>query len=288
MFAIRAKARITRVLKGSDGFSKTASLSIRAERNLLDPDIFHSISGAYSVSPDPKSYLYLVARAVTANVPNANGDMFPEDELLRFDTDRSMCVYETFRNVPLHQNHQASDPKAARGFILDAHFNRQSDDDHYVELVVAADISKDKGLAEDLESGRKNSFSMGCLAATVKCSICDQVATKEAELCVHLRSAKMQQVGSKLCYEECRGVTYTEFSIVPDPADKTALTQALLGKVASRKRPVISAVATKTPVVETLGIGVQNIHGIHEFFRSNINLLPESMIVLGEKLFSVR
>ena len=54
------------------------------------------VAQQYDISADPQDYIYEAARAVTAEVPNENGDGFPRDELLRFDHRLGKAVYQTF------------------------------------------------------------------------------------------------------------------------------------------------------------------------------------------------
>lgn len=130
--------------------------------DILHSDIFRAVAEVYRVSSRPDDYLFLVARCLTADIPNNNGDCFPYEELTRFDASRNCLVYQTFQNAPLHLNHQAEDRTKALGFLLDVHLNADKKDDRYVEALVAADRKKNAQIVSELESGRRNEFSMGC------------------------------------------------------------------------------------------------------------------------------
>lgn len=297
MIPIIARARVTRAFTLPRGFQKSASFNFFGQgQNILDSEIFEAVSENYAVSPDPKDYLFLVARAVTANVPNSNGDRFPLEELRRFNLQSSCQVYQTFQNKPIHVNHVAENPKLARGFIPDVHLNRNNPDDIFVETLVALDRTKaphDK-LVADYEAGRRKAFSMGCLAGRVQCSICNKIASTEHDMCRHLRGQKMQKIGGRLCYEDCFDVTYSELSCVDDPADKTAVTQALLGKLeASRRAPVGTAYAafrmaasasSGSRVIDTLDLTAEEKRNITQYLRANINEMPDGMVRLSGEL----
>jgi len=288
MFALTAEARVLRVLDApKGGFQKKARFTVFGEReNILSSDIFNAVSEIYNISNDPKDYLFVVVRAVTADTPNSNGDMFSEPELRRFDASRNCQVYQTFQNVPFHVNHQAADRTQARGFIPDCHFNRESAQEKFIEALVAIDRAKDTRLAQDYETGRRDSCSMGCLAAKVQCSICQKYASTEDDLCFHLRSQKMQHVAGKLCYENCFGVSFTELSDVPDPADKKARTIAMLGKLAQNApTPIAKAASRAVPLIESLDLDRDDRDEILRYFKANVNRLPEGMARLGAHLF---
>ena len=297
MFHITARARIVKVLPSLEaGFRRTASFSFFGEKeNILESKVFGSVAAAYDVSSDPREYLYLVARAVTADVPNSNGDMFPDSELRRFDLGRTQVVYGSFLNAPLHINHEASDPTAAKGFLPDVHYNDSNPGDMHVEALVAVDRTKDPQLAEDIESGRRNEFSMGCLAGEVQCSIssCMKKATSEPELCQHLRRAKMTMIGNELVYETCRQVTFTELSNVDDAADKTATTKAMLGRIASAQKKITTydakefrRAASVLRAIDGLTLDAEDRIEVAAYLRDNRQYLPEGMRNLEGALFS--
>jgi len=192
------------------------------------------VADAYDVSKTPSDYIFVVARAVTAELspdrpaPNENGDAFPLEELLRFDHRLARRVYKTFDLKPNHINHRADNPKTARGFIVDSTFNRTNPDDQYVECLIAIDGSKDPVYADGIRTGAIDSFSMGCVAEYTICSVCANKATNRWQFCRHIANHKMKEFDGILAYERCGGVCYEELSAVDQPADPKALTQEVL------------------------------------------------------------
>jgi hypothetical protein len=152
------------------------------------------VADKYKISNNPSDYIYEAVRAVTAGVPNENGDAFSKNELLRYDHNLKKPVYQTFQLVPHFVNHQSSKLEAARGVILDAYYNdtskpfdscnacgyrtAQVEDrdatglyckkcgaiakDEFVEILIATDSKKDPHFANGVRTGVLNATSMGC------------------------------------------------------------------------------------------------------------------------------
>src|ERR1700693_2812691 len=163
-------------LNSSLTMSKSASVQKVASYYDQDPpktdDIaekLKAVASTYSISADPKDYIYVAVRALTAELPNENHDAFSEKELLRFDPKQGCKVYQTFNLKPHHVNHRSADPKQARGVILDSHYNSKNAE-HFPEILIAVDKTKDKKLAEGIASGDISGFSMGCTADWTICS----------------------------------------------------------------------------------------------------------------------
>lgn len=216
------------------GYSKTASIdkiaSYYKEQPLGTIDVkakLEIVADTYKISKNPDDYVFVSVRALTANVPNENHDCFMEDELLRFDQKHGCKVYATFNLKPHHVNHRSSDPTQARGCIIDVHYNTKNAE-HFPELLIAVDKTKDKKLAEGIASGELNAFSMGCACEHTLCSICGNKASTPSEFCTHISLYKGKEVEGKIAFEDCRRVAFEEESSVDDPADKQALTQEVI------------------------------------------------------------
>jgi hypothetical protein len=221
-------------LSSSLTMSKSASAQKIASYYNQDPPKADDIAAklkvvaeTYCISGDPKDYIYVAVRALTANIPNENHDAFSETELLRFDKKFGCKVYQTFNMKPHHVNHRSADPKQARGVILDSHYNTKNDE-HFPEILIAVDKTKDKKLAEGIASGDLSGFSMGCTADWTICSVCEHTASSPAEFCNHIRFHKGKEINGKVAFEWCEGVCFEEQSSVDDPADKNALTQEVI------------------------------------------------------------
>lgn len=291
MFALQAKAPIIDVLNPrSGGFKKSASLDpFKGGQNILQSPIFEALAGLYCISPRVQDYVFLVAHAVTADVANDNGDIFPRDELLRFDQPRQVQVYRTFQNGPFHQDHKASDRTAALGFIPDCTwmYTAEKGGKQWVDCLVAIDAVKRPDAAKAFESGKATDVSMGCLATSVQCDGCRKIARTESELCWCLRNQK-KPFGPRA--EICRGVTFGELSWVGDGADPDAVVRAFLGKAASRAPrpqpvPLAKAAAAAIPPMDRMGLTPEAQLEINAFYRKHGHLMPQGMIDLAERIF---
>lgn len=171
---------------------------------------------------DPEHFLYYRARAITANVPNLNGDYFEDEELKK--------SYETFRGKGVYYNHDSDSPDKAFGIILDAVYH-DFPDDKYVQILAAIDkeeIEKKRpGLLGRIMSGSLKTTSMSVLVQECICSLCGNVAHSPEELCEHMNPKSANYLKGKTfngqkVYEINRGLTFIEDSIVDVPADPTA------------------------------------------------------------------
>jgi hypothetical protein len=293
-FFITASSPIMGVYQSSGKFTKRAAQNsditksddaqVKHAINLISKDVLKSVAKVYHLSENVNDYIFPIPRAVTANVPNGNGDRFTHEELTRFSPQHRCLVFETFRNDPLHIEHAADDPKIARGFLPDVHYMTKEPKDMHVLAVVAVDTTKDQPLADSILSGDTNAFSMGCICESVKCSYskCKKVAYSDADLCDHLKFSKMARIDGEQIYEDCLGVEYQELSVVGTPADPKALTQAILHYQARKQSKVASV--TKQPLISHF-LNKQDQEIVAEFFKRNMGHLPEAMVHLAYKLF---
>ena len=217
------------------------------------------------ISLNPEKYLYVSARAVSGGEdhgPNDNGDYFRWEELVK--------RYKTFIGAAVNIDHKNSKPEWAVGIIIDAKLNEEG---KWVEIVMAIDKEKAEmmypGSVEGIETGAITDVSMGCLVDYSICSICleekaggdedklvrgEGLAYDEDEYCDHVREedapdvpnplfVKGGEVNGKPCYEDNRGVTFFEESIITTKgADKDAkfiARLAALAKKAAFKSPLM-------------------------------------------------
>ena len=184
---------------------------------LLPNGQISKVASAEDNSEYSNDFLYFIARALTANVPNANGDYFPEDELQK--------SYQSFIGKNLHLNHDADDVAKAVGKIIDAWFVK-NDDDIYVVCLCKVDKKLHPELARNIETGIIDSVSMGCSCQECECSICGCKAHNESEMCDHLKNFLGREINVNGKTEKVssinRGITFNELSLVGDPADSNA------------------------------------------------------------------
>lgn len=281
----QSSGKFTKCAAQQSDITKSDDEQVKRAINLISKDVLKSIAKVYNLSADINNYIFPIPRAVTANKPNGNGDRFTNDELMRFSAQHKCRVFETFRNDPLHVEHAADDPKIARGFLPDVYYMARDPNDMHVLAVAAVDTTKDSPLADGILSGDVNSFSMGCICESVKCSYskcAKPTAYSDSELCDHLRFSKMASIEGELIYEDCMGVEFQELSVVGVPADPTATTQAILqfsahkqaGSVRHQSLPLVAHLLNK-----------QDQCIAADFFKHNLGHLPEAMVHLAYKLF---
>ena len=205
------------------------SYYLDGSRQIPVSDMLERVAAAYSISADPKDYLFEAIRANTTNAPNENHDGFERSELLRFDTRLGMPVFRTYESKPHHVNHKTDNPHAARGLILDAHYNddappletcptcdldtkhRANRDasglhcrrctallkDEFVEILLGVDTKKDPVFARGVQAGQLNAGSMGCNCLNTSCNVCRHIAYSRPEFCEHIKSGSKGSLWQK-------------------------------------------------------------------------------------------
>jgi hypothetical protein len=182
-------------------------------------DILSHVHKPFNISKNQDDYLFVIARAVTADIPNENRDCFSQRELLSVKKD-GRFTFETFQLVPLLQEHRDEDIRTSGGVIIDPYYDDNENNDKKVITLIALDASKRKREAMLLRQGKKISFSMGCLCESTTCSMCGHTAHVPADFCVHIKNKYAR--ADKTAFEYCNDVIFRELSIVADPADKKA------------------------------------------------------------------
>lgn len=238
-------------------------------------------------------YLYARIRAISSRV-NKNHDGWPSVELAGGDSawkeftskheastgfvieadNKREHGYSTFVGKPIFVDHHNSNPKRARGVIVDAKLHVEDSktagqldpyyadapDNHHpptwVELLLEVDAKSFPKLAKAIIEGSKDpdkgidGFSMGCDVEKSRCNICASEspdkgwATSPDEYCDHIRMKgaifnvidKTGKKVSKKSYEDCYGIKFFEISAVFDPADETALTKEIIEEQPQRER----------------------------------------------------
>ena len=271
-----------RSLSDKASFSRVASIFLEDNSTINIEAALDSVADVYKISRDPRDYLFVPARANSADRPNNNLDGWELEELQRYDPMIRKAVYKTYDLKPHFVNHNATALNLSRGVILDSHLNTQNpadeitkqaifdasgkevENDVFVELLIAVDTTKDPSLAAAYQNGSVDAFSMGCDVMATECSSCGNVATSDFDLCTHIRNKYARQPvecldGKKrIAWEKCMGTVFQEISAVDDPADETALVQEGLLKAAS----------------------TQDLQEIVNFVAKNASTLPDSVAVV--------
>jgi hypothetical protein len=135
---------------------------------------------------------------------NANGDIFPEEELVK--------AYKKWIGKPLCIDHKSSSVDHVRGFIVDTYYDRNL---KRVIGLCALDKFNYPDLARKVATGYQTAVSMGTAVGRAICSDCGNVARVESDFCTHMRN--------KSCYGEINiDLNPIELSIVVNGADPKA------------------------------------------------------------------
>ena len=109
---------------------------------------------------DPR-FLYAIARAVTADIPNKNKDMFPLDEIKR--------AYTTFIGRNIFLDHNTTSVRNAVGKIIAAELREDEEGQTYVACLFKIDRELHPDIARKIENGIIDSVSMGANVQQTTC-----------------------------------------------------------------------------------------------------------------------
>ena len=182
-------------------------------------DITRTALSTRVVDLDDPRFVYAVCRAVTADCPNKNGDMFTAAELKR--------AYPSFVGCNLFLDHKTSSVRDAVGKIVAAEYidNDKSSEHPYVATLIKIDAVNRPDIAGMVKTGTIDSVSMGANVQESECSICGNRASKKEDFCTHLQPENLGRQDfntGKIACSINHGVEFTELSLVSVPADPTA------------------------------------------------------------------
>lgn len=103
---------------------------------------------------------------------NANGDIFPEAELIK--------AYKGWVGKPLCKDHISDSVDGIRGIIIDTHYDPKF---KRVHALFALDKKNYGDLARKVQTGYANAVSMGTAVGRSVCTECGNVAANEKEYC---------------------------------------------------------------------------------------------------------
>jgi len=163
--------------------------------------------------------LWVRARAIDADVVNANGDLFSKEELLKEVEIKGKKIpsYKTFEGVPIYTNHKNDDIEQAKGMVVYAEWD-EKEDCVYCTFFVDEEAYPD--IARNIRTGVIHDVSMGASVEWGVCSVCGNKAYTERDYCEHLKKYKgkiFPETGKK-AYEKNYGVKFIELSCVGDGA----------------------------------------------------------------------
>jgi hypothetical protein len=163
--------------------------------------------------------LWVRARAIDADVVNANGDLFSREELLKEAEIKGEKIpaYKTFEGVPIYTNHKNDDIEQAKGMVVYAEWDEEED---CVYCTFFVDEEAYPDIARNIRTGVIHDVSMGASVEWGVCSVCGNKAYTERDYCEHLKKykGKIYPETGKRAYEKNYGVKFIELSCVGDGA----------------------------------------------------------------------
>ena len=187
---------------------------------------------ALCISSDISDYIFVPIFTIPSGLPNRNGVAFPLPSLLAWNTEHGQQAYRTFKGKPAHLEHANDDPSKAYGVIADVSLRKLVGFSNgkvwkLLELI-AIDRSKHADIAEDVLSGKRNSFSMGALVGSYSCSYCGLEMGKCNHITPKPGSVDFYAKDGILVCKNVHDIIGFETSIVKIPAYSTALNDKLM------------------------------------------------------------
>lgn len=219
-------------------FKRGINLQITKVANRLSDVLDKKVLGEKIDEKDSEDFVYFVSRAVSADKENGNGDLFKAAEL--------ESSYQSFIGKGLYLNHDSDKVEKAVGRIIDAVLVNKDPNDIHVLCFCKIDKKLYPQIARKVATGIIDSVSMGCTCEKSTCSICGREMHTEADFCEHMPSlgkeitvnGKKQKVVSINS-----GITFTELSLVDNPADVTAKIRQVYASADPAKRAEIRSIA---------------------------------------------
>ena len=202
---------------------KQASLDIIAKDV---PEVSHTADKISAKKDD--NFVYFWTRAVSADVPNLNSDLFPLDELKK--------AYPTFIGRGLYMDHNAQSVANAVRKVFDAKLLEdptatEEEGRYYVGCLCGVDKTTHPDIAAKVAHGVIDSVSMGASCGSCQCNICNRVCHTPEEFCVHLQhQGQIDPETGKKCISINRDVNFSELSLVGVPADPMAKMQQVFAE----------------------------------------------------------
>src|ERR1700733_4932087 len=200
--------------KANDFLYFSAIFMHSAEAALINPDGTPKLSRGEPITArwekKGESWKWVCSNANVRPLKNSNGDIFPEEELLK--------AYKLWIGKPLCVDHKSASVDAIRGVILDTYYDRTH---KRVIGLCALDKVSYPELARGISTGYKTSVSMGTAVGRAICTDCGTVARTEHDFCSHMRS--------RSCYGEINvDLQPIELSVVVNGADPQAKIRTII------------------------------------------------------------
>lgn len=136
-----------------------------------------------SIAPN---YMYVEVSGLHGDVANSNGDFFKWSELLKYDSERKINAYESWKGKDNLLNHIET---KVVGDIVDAYPLIK---DKSINMLIRTCTRRAWDVCESVRKGSITDVSMGTVINHSFCNICDNKANTEDEWCGHLKERKGQ------------------------------------------------------------------------------------------------
>lgn len=178
------------------------------------------------LSSDPRDYLLYPVPIMYSDLPNRNGFAFPLHELVRWNVQLGRQAYKGWTGMPMYKEHRSEDHRKALGMVVDTSLKRI---EGYgkgafwkVMALAAIDRNKDAELAEKMERGELNTYSMGAMVDYCSCSYCGSKAGECSHVPESNDGVSFYQLNGRLVFKNVHGIAPYELSVVEDCAFGTA------------------------------------------------------------------
>lgn len=183
----------------------------------------------YSLSKDIRDYFLIGVPIIWSDIPNRNGIGFPLSELTAWNKKHGCMAYQGWKGQAVRVEHDWKGEVI--GLIPDVTMRRlvgfHGDVLYKVITLLAIDRTKNATLAAKIESGERNTYSMGCLVESHSCSYCGAPMGE----CTHLHPKApmdLYELNGRLVYRNVHGIDPEEVSSVGDPAYGVAVSDVRL------------------------------------------------------------
>lgn len=234
--------------KTNDDVSDNSGKYVAVEESI--GDWLPLVAKTYNISENIRDYVKLPVTILVSEIPNRNGMAFPTEELTRFLRYQQASngelflsnniAYKTWVMCPVFKEHRSEDDTKAKGVVFDVSLeelpcksNKGEINLMKVVALVGIDRTKDPILANKLEAGEINTFSLGSFFNDANCSICGKSLNDNIDDdgnyvgCNHVRYSetepwvpKVYDINGKteLAYWKIKQFVGQEISVVSDPA----------------------------------------------------------------------
>jgi hypothetical protein len=241
-------SELYKILQFDDIFEKTGEKTVQIIRpGLVDISTkYASEASEYikTVKPEPgfTSLLIIAVSAWEYYSNNKNGDAFSERPV-EHCVKAGECLPEHIKSFEDHArvfyHHANKNPEKGVGKVTRAIYNTTM---HRAELILKVDNIKGAQIIEDIDSGKRVAFSMGCKILADYCSICHNRAATRADYCEHARFqlGEILPDGRQVCVFN-PSPKFFDISMVTKPADKVAYFLKKVANVANVQSMKISS-----------------------------------------------